>query len=75
MQSGLRVLSVGRILIGAVVPGVGTFIHLRIKKRNSIADFVSCCAVLAERGALLDLVGDLRSLAVLGIRLLGQTKI
>ena len=33
------------------------------------------CAVFAECGALLGFVGDLRSPAVLDIRLLGQTKI
>jgi hypothetical protein len=85
VQSGLRLLSVGRILIGAVVPGVSTCIlslsfqfFFRVNKKFHCsvfdADFVSC-AVSAERGAVLGLVGDLRSLSVLGIRLLGQTKI
>jgi hypothetical protein len=83
VQSGLRLLSVGRILIGAVVPGVSTSFSLSLsflfgvnnKFYRSLldADFVN--SVFAERGALLDLVGDLWSLAVLGIRLLGRAKI
>jgi hypothetical protein len=34
------------------------------------ADFICLCCFFAERGALLGLIGDFRSLAVLDIRLL-----
>lgn len=85
VQSALRLLSVGRILIGALVPGVRTpilslFFSFCLNKIfhcssfDANADFV-VCAAFAERGAILGLVGDFRSLAVLDIRLLGQTKI
>jgi len=36
--------------------------------------FVGVCCFFAERGALLGLVGDVRSLADLAVRLLGWTK-
>jgi hypothetical protein len=87
VQSALRLLSVGRILIGALVPGVRTpILSLSLSfhfawTRNFIAPLsmrmltLFACAAFAERGALLDLVGGFRSLAVLDIRLLGQTKI
>jgi mitochondrial inner membrane protein COX18 len=86
VQSALRVLSVGRILIGAVVPGVSSFIlslslfRFIFSRKQEIlslrfdADPVGR-AIFAECGALLGLIGDLWSLSVLGIRLLGQTKI
>jgi inner membrane protein COX18 len=69
VQSGLRFLSVGRILIGAVVPGV------RALQRSFF--FVSDWPILpmltlivgfsAERVTLLGLVGNFRSLANLDI--------
>jgi hypothetical protein len=75
VQSALRLLSVGRILIGAVVPGVSTFVlpTFHFFSRANENSLFLCC--FAERGALLGFVGDLRPPAVLGIRLLGQTKI
>ncbi len=81
VQSSLRLLSVGRILIGALVPGVRTPHSLTFCLKefhcspfDADADFVGRAA-FSERGTLLGLVGDFRSLAVLDIRLLGQTKI
>ena len=93
VQSGLRLLSIGRILIGAVVPGVRAraashryfwiffllFVCLCVKqnKQYLIGSFFRCAVFLfiyvsfAERGALLGLVGDFRSLADLVVRLLG----
>jgi hypothetical protein len=84
VQSALRLLSVGRILIGALVPGVCTPIlslslpllfFLNKEFISILMQTLFACATFAERGALLGLVGDFRSLAVLDIRLLGQTKI
>jgi hypothetical protein len=90
VQSALRMLSVGRILIGALVPGVrnshalslislslslSLSFHLNEKffiapSFDADADFVCLCADFVERGALLDLIGDFRSFAIMDIRLL-----
>lgn len=80
MQSALRFLSVGRILIGAVVPGVrNTFFFclvLLLLHKNMRTLIVPPFLILtfllpffssAERGALLDLICDFRSLTNLDI--------
>lgn len=80
VQSALRLMSVGRILIGALVPGVRTcmlsFSLARTMKSLSILMLtLFSCAAFSECGALLGLVGDFWPVAILDIRLLGQTKI